>query len=148
MNDLAMDLNRVARQHAWKYFEIHAAQRMSIFNFFLVLSGLVLAGIAGCISQGAKLKSEQIFLGMGLMAVSLIFWKLEQRTALLVKHAEKALVELERDIPACARLFSTEPSATERARREHAVWTYGLSFRLVFWTTGLSGVSAVLLAVH
>ena len=148
MNDLANDLNNVARQHAWKYFELHAAQRMSIFNFFLVLSGLVLAGIAGCISQGAKLKWEEIFLGVALMVVSLIFWKLDQRTAFLVKHAEKALVELEHDIPACARLFSTEPAATEQARREQAVWTYGLSFRLVFWITGLSGLSAVLLALR
>jgi hypothetical protein len=26
--------------HAWRYFELHASQRMSLFNFFLVLAAL------------------------------------------------------------------------------------------------------------
>ena len=39
-------------EHAWKYFEIHSQQRMSIFNFFLGATGLVSTGIGICIQQG------------------------------------------------------------------------------------------------
>lgn len=63
MTDAELALNSAAREHAWKYVEIHAGQRMSIFNFFLVLSGLVLAGIAGCLSQGRAFRLEEGVLG-------------------------------------------------------------------------------------
>lgn len=36
----------VSLNYALKYFEIHASQRLHVFNFFIVLSGIVLTGMA------------------------------------------------------------------------------------------------------
>jgi hypothetical protein len=49
--------------HAWRYFELHANQRMSVFNFFLALSGVVSAGLAALVQGSAHL----IFLGILLV---------------------------------------------------------------------------------
>jgi hypothetical protein len=35
-----------AREHVWKYFELHAHQRIAVVNVFLVISGALAAGMA------------------------------------------------------------------------------------------------------
>jgi len=37
----------MGRDYAWGYFVVHADQRMKLFNFFLVLSGLILGALPG-----------------------------------------------------------------------------------------------------
>ncbi len=83
-----------ARTYAWDYFALHAEQRMRLFNFFLILSGLILGafpavrGMAG----GAKIVA---LLPLLLVLTSFIFWRLEERTRRLVKNGEDALRFLE-----------------------------------------------------
>lgn len=36
-------------EHAWRYFALHAGQRMSLFNYFVLCFAFVSAGLAGCI---------------------------------------------------------------------------------------------------
>lgn len=50
------DKDRIDRsiEHAWKYFELHAQQRMTVFNFFLAIAGLVAAGIGVGLQQGSQ----------------------------------------------------------------------------------------------
>jgi len=77
--------------YALKYFEIHAAQRMSVFNFFIVLSTIILTGLATCVFGEGMYAPIGIALGLLLTALALTFWKLDQRTSFLVKRAEKTL---------------------------------------------------------
>ena len=79
------------RNHAWRYFELHANQRIAVFNFFLVLSGLIAAGLAAAVQAAGLLLVVGAVLGLLLALVSFIFWKLDQRTSFLIKHAEQAL---------------------------------------------------------
>jgi hypothetical protein len=132
--------DKAAIHHAWRYFELHAAQRMSLFNFYLILSGLVLAGIAGSYAR-PSLQGVDAVLGVILALVALIFWKLDQRACFLMKRAELVLAEMECVLPVAARLFRSEPEHTEGAGQEQGVWTYGKSFRLVFWCTGIAGLA-------
>ena len=74
--------------HAWRYFELHANQRMTVFNFFLVLVGLVAAGIATSRQGAQTLALLGVFLGLLLAFFSFIFWKLDQRVCFLMKQAE------------------------------------------------------------
>jgi hypothetical protein len=134
----SLDLS-TAREHAWKYFEVHANQRMALFNFFIVLSGLLLTGIGVCITGADNLRIPGVILCVGLTFISLIFYKLDQRTRFFIKRAELVLAELEIELPVCARLFREEPGATQQAAKDEAVWTYGRSFRFVFWISGLIG---------
>ena len=34
------------RTHSWQYFDLHANQRMSVFNFYLIFVGLLTGGLA------------------------------------------------------------------------------------------------------
>jgi hypothetical protein len=138
-------------EHAWRYFELHALQRISLFNFFVVISVSVSAGLAACIQKGGLFHLVGAALGAVLVLVSFVFWKLDQRTAFLVKHAERAIADLEAGLSVpSARLLSSEPEAFAPQRTGFCItrmWTYGAAFRLVFCVMGGVGVVGGLLAV-
>ena len=130
-------------EHAWRYFDLHAQQRISLFNYFLIASGSVAAGLAASLQQSGLFQILGAGLGTLLILISFVFWKLDQRTAFLVKHAEEALTELETTFqnPA-ARLVYREPLRT--AVRESGfiiarMWTYGAVFRLVYAVMAIVG---------
>jgi hypothetical protein len=59
------------------------------------------------------------------------------------------MASLESGLPAeAARLFNSEPDLTTKASKRDNIWTrnwtYGRSFRVTFWTTGVFGVLAAL----
>jgi hypothetical protein len=132
--------------HAWRYFELHAGQRMSLFNFFLVVSGVILAGLAACLQLTGSLRLLGLCLGVLLAVVAFTFWKLDQRVSFLIKHAEDAIVGIEKLLPLdVARLFSNERGRTA-AHKSVGIglvrpWTYGSAFRFIFWIMGLVGIS-------
>lgn len=147
---LKEEMNEKAFDHAWRYFELHANQRMAVFNFFLVLTGLTAAGIATSL-QGAKtLGLLGVSLGLLMALVSFIFWKLDQRVSFLMKRAELAMSVLEADLPKAAKLFGDEPTVTSCACSSGNPWTrhwtYGRSFRVTFWITGIFGISTALIS--
>jgi hypothetical protein len=129
--------------HAWRYFALHAGQRMSVFNFFLVLAASVAAVLAASLQREGGFHVLGMALGCILVLVSFIFWKLDQRTAFLVKHAEAAIAELEVKLPiASARLASTEPAKTDAAKKGFVLtrlWTYRIAFTWVFTIMGFFG---------
>lgn len=140
-----------ALDHAWRYFELHANQRMAVFNFFLVLASLVSAGLAAAVQGSERLGVLGIVLGILLALVSFVFWKLDQRASFLIKHAESALVGLESILPTeNARLFLNEPALTKNASSSSTLWnrhwTYGRSFRLTFLVIGLFGIGGSVLS--
>jgi hypothetical protein len=97
-------------EHAWRYFAIHAQQRLSLFNYFLLASGSVAAGLAACLQRSGLFQVLGTALGALLTLISFIFWKLDQRSSFLVKHAEDALAELESTFPnSLAKLVYREP---------------------------------------
>jgi len=82
------------RQYAWDYFQLHAVQRMSLFNFFVLISAILTAGMGSALLKNGA--DEYIVLAaVGLMLVSFAFWKLDQRVRFFVKHAESILKMVE-----------------------------------------------------
>lgn len=79
-----------ARTYAWAYFALHADQRMKLFNFFLVLSGVIL-GVFPAVRSMAVGARVVVVLPLLLVLTAFIFWRLEERTRQLVKNAEQAL---------------------------------------------------------
>lgn len=131
--------------YAWQYFVLHAGQRMSLFNFFLILNGIALAGLAACVQRGGALDLLGALLGLLIALIAFVFWKLDQRVAFLLKHAERALSEAELSMPiTSARLFSNERESTAAAQNRGShwtrMWTYGRAFRAVFAVTGIVGL--------
>jgi hypothetical protein len=141
----------VMLEHTWRYFELHANQRMSVFNFFLVMSGALAAGIAASLQGSPNLAAVGVVLGVLLSLVSFVFWKLDQRVSFLIKHAETALAEMESSLlTERARLFSLEPMSTAAAGSKSNLWvrhwSYGESFRVIFAVMAVFGVCSALLS--
>ena len=137
--------------YALKYFEIHAAQRMSVFNFFIVLSTIILTGLATCVFGDDLYAPIGIPLGMLLAALAFTFWKLDQRTSFLVKRAEKTLSRLEKDhFPAFAKIIGNEPNEFKKLydslSRVRKRWTYSRSLGLVFIVVATMGIVGTALA--
>ena len=126
-------------EHAWRYFELHAQQRMTVFNFFLAISGLVAAGIGVSLQQGGEFSSLVSLLGCFLTLISLIFWKLDQRVSSMIKQAEVVLCHLEGlGLSDEAKIFTKEV-ATSKGTGLGEIWTYGRCFRISFFMVGIIG---------
>ena len=132
-------------EHAWRYFALHAEQRISVFKFFLAAASLVFAGLAASLQGSGMLLAIGAVLGLILALGAFVFWKLDQRVSTLIKHAARALADLERSFSiSSARLFFTEPELTQGAKVMPSawmgVWTYGSCFRLMFVIVGICGI--------
>jgi len=106
-------------EYALRYFELHAGQRMSTFNFFVVLSALLISGLIKTFEKDFSYPQMGYFVSCALMLVTFVFWKLDQRVRFLIKHAEEALGNLEKvsDYPA---LFKEE--AVKTSQKNMGVW--------------------------
>jgi hypothetical protein len=64
------------RDYAWSYFQLHANQRMTSFNFFVVIAALLTAGLARSLENDFKYYLVGLCLGISLMITSFIFGSL------------------------------------------------------------------------
>lgn len=152
---------------AWKYFQQHASQRISFFNFFVVLASSMVALLVAALFQ---LKAYPIGAAVGLMLafISFIFWKVDERNKHLTKTGEHALKELESRYgflpkfddatadkgPAVLRIFTREEWATKKlreAQRGRPIWRRQLSLSrcldLLFIVYGIAGCIGAALAI-
>jgi hypothetical protein len=146
-----------ARSYAWGYFALHADQRMKLFNFFLILSGLILGAFPAVrgMAPGARVVG---LLPLLLVLTAFIFWRLEERTRRLVKNAEDALRFLDEQWPVeplpdgtphYLRLVERDDHLMDAAKKGWwARWlvpiSYADSFRIAYLMIG--GVGLVLAA--
>ena len=138
-----------AVEHAWKYFELHSNQRITLFNYFLfIMAGLGTA--VGVILQSSnKFSYVGIFISIFIIVVSVVFWKLDQRTSFLIKQSEQVFKKLERNSSIDIGIFCNEESNLIRANMGKKylskILTYGLIFRATFLIMGLIGLIGVLI---
>lgn len=135
-------------EHLWRFFALHAQQRISVFNFFVVLSGVLATAIGGGIQAGRPMALLVSVLGILLVLVSFVFWKLDQRGSDLIKLSESALRAGEAAcLPEYARIFRMESQVAGGAapvgeRRPRTKWSFRTAFRLMFLMMALAGTSA------
>lgn len=138
--------------YAWSYFQSHATQRMSVFNFFVALAVLMTGALMGTFHKDFAWPYLGAVLGLGLTFVSFVFFKLDQRVKFLIKNAEEALASLEAHFsaekgtkPQVTQLVRWEAHTTAAARRKRkrwsplAQWSFAQAFSLLFWFFGLVG---------
>ena len=82
-------------EYAWRWFDLHARQRVSMFNFFLISVG-ALASAYGLLLR------EQFYGGSAVVAlagilVSVVSCLLDERNHSLVKIGEEALEKVEKE---------------------------------------------------
>lgn len=135
-----------ALDHAWRYFALHAQQRISVFNFFVVLSGILATGIGAGIQAGKSMALVVAILAGLLTLFSYVFYRLDGRGSELVKLAEESLVAGEkRCMPSYARIVAQE--GERRASDVFSTRTFGQSFRLMFRVMGSAGAVAAVWSI-
>lgn len=138
------ETRRELRDYAWKYFALHAEQRLRTFNFFLALIAVLSGGLFAILKDG-----DSPAWGMpiaGAIAFSaVIFWRIDERNHDLLSGSEAALKVLEAEMaelpddgetPNQLKLFLREKYEThcreDKARLLLPYLTYKNSFRIVF----------------
>jgi len=129
--------NERALEHAWKYFQLHANQRVTTFNYFVVFSGLLVTGLGASIQDLPRYALVSVTLGLLLIILSYLFFRLDQRVSFLIKNSEDFIRKLE---PPSASLFGDEVELTAVAKK-NGYWTYGQVFRTMFFVMGCIGFS-------
>ena len=143
------------RKQTWDYFQMHAAQRLTTFNFYVGISSLLSGGLAATIKADPETPLLGAAVGLLLIIVSVVFWKLDQRNTDLIKGAERALRYFESrcplpddgDRPHEAKRFTREEydSKLKKEQRSRRFWrnhySFSECFRSVFLIFGgLGGV--------
>ncbi len=123
------------RRQAWDYFTAHGAQRMTIFNFYIGLSSLTVTGYFASFKTDSNLESVRTLFALLLCFFAFVFWKLDQRTKMLIKNAEDALKYFEESQPhpLHTKVFLFEETQTKAHRKAFKGWT-----ALMFWRRPLS----------
>lgn len=141
--------SEVVINHLWKYFEIHSQQRMTLFNFYIVVCGVISSVIGYSIQSTKDLVSLEVTLCILLTLFSFLFYKLDQRTSFLIKRSEEALANFENQFNATSiNLFINENDDLKNRNTDkklNRIFTYGQIFRGVFTTIGLL---SMILAVY
>lgn len=155
--------DNILQKQAWDYFQMHAAQRLTTFNFYLVISSLITTALFSTFQKDYQLHGIGVIPGFLLTFVSFVFWKLDGRNKELIEIAEASLkfFEANNDIkdsekkPHIAKVFSREEYETNRKRikkRKFCFWTnhfsYSDCFNLVFTCFGIVGILGTLIALY
>lgn len=141
-------------EHLWRYFALHAQQRISVFNFFVVFSGVIATGIGGSLQAGRPMTFLVVVLGLLLALLSFVFSRLDQRNSELVKISERALRASEKNyLPGYAQIFEREAkagpsSAFSEDQETQTTWTFGRSFRFLFLMMGIMGLVASFYSIY
>lgn len=138
------------RSYLWGYFQLHAQQRLTTFNYFIVVAGLLSTGTLATYKSGDENLGIRVACGLFLTIISFIFWQLDLRTRTLIKHCEDMLKELEKKSPeGSVRIFKSEEQKTNYLRtRAYSVYlTYRHCLGSVFLVFGLFGTGVALASI-
>lgn len=105
---------------AWKYFQQHAQQRISYFNFFVLFSTILLTGFFTLFFNS----SCDITIGMPIEIIesflAFIFWKIDKRNQHLTHIAEEVIRRIESKSPAIKEyaVFTIEEADRQNEKKE------------------------------
>lgn len=133
---------QAAFDRAWRHFQLHAEQRIAVFNFFVASSGLLLTGLAYVLAGEQRLWPFGVAAGFMTFLLAIVFWKLDQRSSQLVRVSESEIEAIEAASSQRCGVFSSVallPTANS-INAVRSVWTSGRSFRLLFFAVAMLGL--------
>ncbi len=146
-------------QQVWNHFQLHATQRMSTFNFFIIISALVTTALVATYQKDFEFTIARYILSSSLIVVSIIFWKLDQRVQYFIHHAEEVLIEVETqmvnqatDYEYCP-VFKLEAKSTNNKLARDKVWrgifrenmSYSECFVVIYFLFGTIGTAGLII---
>lgn len=158
VSPLTSDQRKEFRDYLWKYFALHADQRLKTFNFFVVVAAAIIAGYLNLATKDnpPPWASALPFL---LSLTSYSFWKLDVRTKLMIKGAESGLklLDAQSNLPPgdaflALRVFELDDtlrktSPLHRSGFLNGQLSYSKCFNLMFIAFGLLGLLIGLLDI-
>jgi hypothetical protein len=117
--------------HAWKWFEYHASQRMLMLRFYLTVI-IAIGGGVGFLHHDRETTLEGILSVFGAV-VSYSFVRLDRRVSDLIKLGEAALMKEQDRLSQSSGNTAIRISAAADALSGRFPYTYGQNFRLIFW---------------
>ena len=139
-------MNNDLQQQAWKYFELHAGQRLTIFNFYIALCSAIAAGLVATFHKEFAYPNLRSLFGILLILFSFVFWKLDERAKLLIKNAEAALKFFEEQDAkeiSVTHVFRREEILTADAKASRLHLSYSRCFNMVFAVFAFLGVGTL-----
>jgi hypothetical protein len=141
------------REHAWQYFHTHATQRLTTFNFYLVVATLLATALFATFHKDFSAPGMGVLIGGLLIFTSFTFWKLDQRNRHMIGNAEEALKLIEEKLRlehmsekelATLKLFHRdEIEITERKRRRtQKFWRNAYTYSDCFNSNRIQNASA------
>lgn len=133
---------------AWLYFQQHAQQRISYFNFFVIFSTILLTGFISSF-QNTVNKKELIGIGVGIIQifVAYIFLKIDERNRFLTKHSEAIIKKIEKrysGLPDKLQLFSYSDKKTSILLKKNTFFnkhiTHGTSYKYMYYGFIILGI--------
>jgi hypothetical protein len=148
------DTSEALRKQAWDYFQMHSSQRLTTFNFYIVISSVIATALFSTFQKDYKVPVLGIPVGLLLVLFSYIFWKLDQRNRQLIKGAEAALKYFESTSTLednegeshVAKIFQHEEYATLKRKANSSIYpwksyySYSKSFNRIFLGFAIVGL--------
>jgi hypothetical protein len=90
-----MEVEEIRFEYAWRWFDFHAKQRMQLFNFFLIITGILANAYVAAYSSHLHFMTIAVSLLGVLQACG--FFVFDLRSRQLTRFSEDVLEKLERD---------------------------------------------------
>jgi hypothetical protein len=126
------ELVKIAVDHAWNWFALHATQRLQSVNFFLVAMAFMTAAYVTAI------KEELFLIAAGIavlaMSTSYFLFRMERRIQYLIHAAEEALNPIQDAV--ATKLTLPQMNIVARvAETNPGGWKYSRVFKFMYSTT-------------
>lgn len=159
--DTSTSPNSLLQKQSWDYFQMHSSQRLTTFNFYIVISSVVTTALFSTFQKDYKVPFLGIPLSLLLILFSYIFWKIDQRNRQLIKGAEAALKYYESTSnledtdgePHVAKIFHREEYVTSARRAAGSIlpwksfYSYSNSINRVFLGFTVVGIVSFIVAL-
>lgn len=133
--------DEVALEYGFKWFEFHAQQRTTTFNYYVIIYSGLAAAVSFLLKENIKLGS--IVMSLLMVGVSVLFWQLDVRNRQLIDIGEAILSDSWRKNGLNEEL---NPAALSKAKQPEG-FRYKELFGAVFIGGGLIGFGAFVYAV-
>lgn len=136
-----VETEKIALDHAWAWFALHANQRLQSVNFFLI----AMAFLSAAFVAATKERMHAVASGVAILAatISFLFYRVERRIRSLLHAAEDAIDPLQERL---ARSIDLEAirivSRVEDGKPGE--WKYSKVFRYLYFITGATFILGLL----
>ena len=124
---------------AWRWFEIHAEQRLKLLNFFIIVAGFSIGGFFAALQSENRVAASVV--AFVLASVAYLFKQLDRRSSQLLKHSEEflklSLTSLEQELKTGTVNFLL------RAEEKNRLGSYRQIFNAIFLLFGALGLAGI-----